>query len=448
LSNQIDKLTKRINEIAKEINFIQRENCSISGVEFVYLMSIILFSNNDVKTLQQQCNDLKEEFDIKITPQALSARQNKKTAKVFLEKVYQLILSENIDKIIEKNDIFKEFQNVYLQDSSIINFHKIKSEFFKGSGGSKNQSSYKLNLIFNIAKMSVKSMTIHRANENDLSLAPNTLQHLNCGDLHIADLGYFILGDFKKMDDMGAYFLSRYKSGTNIYWEKNDKEKFDLISYLSKQEENIIEFKEIYIGKNERLKNRMICYRLPKDVADSRIRKKKAEYKKRAVNPPSKELLKSLQYAIFITNIPKEKVSAKMIGTLYKVRWQIELIFKEFKSLMNIDVMLGKNEATINTFIYGKLITILLITDIKRLAILYSKQVDRELSFVKLINHLTYHQKLEKAILNGKILALLEEIEKDITKYCKTKRKRKTSRQLLDENIGFLETFIQLSLTI
>jgi len=442
LPNLIKKLTKRINKLAKKIKFIQRKNSSISGVEFVYLMSIILFSNNDAKTLEQQCDDLKEEFDINITPQALSSRQNRKTAKVFLEKVYQLLLEEQIDEIIEQNDIFKEFENVYIQDSSIINFHKIQSEFFKGSGGSNNQSSYKLNLIFNIAKMSVKSMTIHGANENDQSLSPNTLEHLNVGDLHISDLGYFVLGEFKKTDDIGAYFLSRYKSGTNLYWKKDDEETLDLISYLDKKKDNIIEFKEIYVGKKERLKCRMICYRLPEDVVTNRIRKKRAEYKNRGLNPPSKKLLANLKYAIFITNIPKEKVSSKMIGTLYKIRWQIELIFKEFKSLMNIDVMQGKNETAIYTFIYGKLITILLITDIKRLAVLYSKKIDRELSFVKLINHLKYKQRLEKAILNGTILELLEEIERDIAKYCKTKRKRKTSRQLLDENIGFLETFL------
>jgi hypothetical protein len=122
LSNQIEKLTKRIEQLAKEIKFIQRENCSISGVEFVHLMSVILFSNNDAKTLQQQCDDLKQGFNINITSQALSARQNRKTAKIFLEKVYQLILEEQIDEIIEQNDIFKEFKNVYLQDSSIINF--------------------------------------------------------------------------------------------------------------------------------------------------------------------------------------------------------------------------------------------------------------------------------------------------------------------------------------
>jgi hypothetical protein len=442
LSNKIEKLTEEINEEAKKIKFIQRENCSISGIEFVYLMSVILFSSTDIKTLQQQCDDLKQEFDINITPQALSARQNRKTAKMFLEKVYQMLLEEEIDQVIEENDIFKEFENVYIQDSSIINFHKIKSDFFKGSGGSKQQSSYKLNLIFNIAKMSVKSITIHQANENDLSISPNTIEHLNCGDLHIADLGYFVLKDFRDINDLGAYFLSRYKSKTNIYLGEDDKNKFDLIPYLDEQKDNIIEFKEIYIGKDERLKCRMICYRLPKDVADTRIRKKRAEYKKKGLNPPSKELLANLRYAIFITNIPKEKVSAEMIGTLYKIRWQIELIFKEFKSLMNIDVMQGQKETSINTFIYGQLINILVITDVKRLAILYAKKVNRELSFVKLIQHLKYNQNLEKAILNGNILELLEEIERDIVKFCKTKRKRKTSRQLLEENVGFLETFL------
>ena len=129
-----------------------------------------------------------------------------------------------------------------------------------------------------------------------------------------------------------------------------------------------------------------------------------------------------------------------MIGTLYKIRWQIELIFKEFKSLMQIDSISGRKDESVNTLIYGKLIMILIVTDIKKVASLYAKKVERELSFVKLIKHLKYRQNLENAILNGTILEFLAEIEQDIIKYCKTKRKRKTSRQLLENNIGFLES--------
>ena len=210
---------------------------------------------------------------------------------------------------------------------------------------------------------------------------------------------------------------------------------------MEKQDSNIIDLKEIYIGVNDKLKSRVIAYRLPQEIANERIRKKRLEYKRRGVNAPSKELLASLKYAIFITNIPKDKVCAKMIGTLYKIRWQIELIFKEFKSLMKIDSISGKKDTSVNTLIYGKLIMILLVTDIKRVVSLYAKKIKRELSFVKLIKHLKYRQNLENAIMDGTILELLEKIERNIKKYCKTKRKRKTSRQLLEEDIGFLESF-------
>lgn len=53
---------------------------------------------------------------------------------------------------------------------------------------------------------------------------------------------------------------------------------------------------------------------------------------------------------------------------------------------------------------------------------------------------LSNKQNLENAILNDTMSELLEEIEQNIVKYCKTKRKRRTSRQLLEENIGFLES--------
>ncbi len=73
---------------------------------------------------------------------------------------------------------------------------------------------------------------------------------------------------------------------------------------------------------------------------------------------------------------------------------------------------------------------ILLVTDIKR-----------ELSFVKLIKYLKYRQNLENAIINGNILEFLKKIKKNIIKFCKAKRKRKTSIEFLDKNIAFLDNF-------
>jgi hypothetical protein len=440
ISKKLKELSEKIEKLAREVKFIQYSTSKISGVEFVQLMSIIMFSTGETKTLEEQCKDLKNEFNIDITTVSLSNKQNKIEASEFLKKVYTLLLKDNIEVVVENNDIFNQFENVYLEDSSIIKFYKIKSDFFKGYGGAKNSSSFKLNLIFNIAKMSIKNMTMYKYNKSDQGLSQYTADHLNKGDLYMADLGYYVLKGFQKIEDKEAFYLSRFQIHTNVYWEEDSAESFDLINYLDKQESSVIDISNVYLGAKEKLQCRMIAYRLPQEVASERIRKKKLEYKRRKGKAPTKKLLASLNYAIFITNIPKEKVSAEMIGTLYKIRWQIELIFKEFKSLMKIDSISGKKDESVNTLIYGKLIMILLVTDIKRVVSLYAKKVKRELSFVKIIKHLKYKQNLENAILNDTILELLEEIEQNIVKYCKTERKRRTSRQLLEENIGFLES--------
>ncbi len=101
------------------------------------------------------------------------------------------------------------------------------------------------------------------------------------GDLHIADLGYFLLKDFKNIDKKEAYYLSRLKYGLLIFWQKDDEKAFDLRDYLAKQNKNIIDFEEIYIGSNDRLKSRLIAYRLPEEVRKNRVRRKKLEYKRR-----------------------------------------------------------------------------------------------------------------------------------------------------------------------
>jgi IS4 transposase len=41
---------------------------------------------------------------------------------------------------------------------------------------------------------------------------------------------------------------------------------------------------------------------------------------------------------------------------LYRMRWQIELLFKRFKSLFNYDEMPSKKENTVKAWFYGKLL--------------------------------------------------------------------------------------------
>ena len=41
-------------------------------------------------------------------------------------------------------------------------------------------------------------------------------------------------------------------------------------------------------------------------------------------------------YVLLVTNLPRERVSAEQIGQAYRLRWQVELMFKEWKSHANL----------------------------------------------------------------------------------------------------------------
>lgn len=66
-----------------------------------------------------------------------------------------------------------------------------------------------------------------------------------------------------------------------------------------------------------------------------------------------------MKYSIFITNIKNNKLSDTQAILLYKSRWQIELLFKLYKSEIMITKLKGKTKSSrIICELYSKLIII------------------------------------------------------------------------------------------
>ena len=49
---------------------------------------------------------------------------------------------------------------------------------------------------------------------------------------------------------------------------------------------------------------------------------------------------------LLVTNLPTDKLSIKEAIVLYRARWQIELLFKRWKSIGLVGLLSGKNDAT------------------------------------------------------------------------------------------------------
>jgi hypothetical protein len=143
--------------------------------------------------------------------------------------------------------------------------------------------------------------------------------------LVIRDLGYFVLGSLQRIMDKQAYFLSRLRYGLHFYDLQGNE--IDWKPLLRRK--GIID-KQILLGKKQRLAVRLLMVPLAQTIVNQKIRRARNDRDKRVNH--SKEYYQWLSYSVFITNVEKDTWTARQAAMAYKTRWQVEIIFKTWKS--------------------------------------------------------------------------------------------------------------------
>jgi IS4 transposase len=101
----------------------------------------------------------------------------------------------------------------------------------------------------------------------------------------------------------------------------------------------------------------------------------------------------------YVTDVPEKIWEAEVVGTVYRLRWQIELTFKDWKSLMNIHILRGTRKERVGCFLYGRLISVVVATIICGFASWYAYEyLKKEVSFHKIISWLRRKDRLAMAI--------------------------------------------------
>jgi hypothetical protein len=76
-------------------------------------------------------------------------------------------------------------------------------------------------------------------------------------------------------------------------------------------------------GGYDKVPVRFIIYKIPLEEHKNRVNKIDKRLKQAKDKRISESYKKELAYSIYITNIPKEVINGKIIGTLYKYRWEL-----------------------------------------------------------------------------------------------------------------------------
>jgi transposase len=116
----------------------------------------------------------------------------------------------------------------------------------------------------------------------------------------------------------------------------------------------------ITIGKGEDAFNcRLIAVAVPEEVWAERIRK--AQIRAKSVGYQlTDEYKHRCRFSLFITNTTQEMLEASGITQLYRLRWQIELMFKTWKSLLNVHKVKAVKKDRLECHLIAKFIWILI----------------------------------------------------------------------------------------
>jgi hypothetical protein len=384
--------------------------------------------------------------NIDISNQALAKYFYRQSSVELIRSIYEKIFLFQREKLlcdISKNDsqALSQFNRILIQDSTICVLREQLKAHYKGSGGCASKASLKIDVIHELKTATILKISISAGNKPDISESGAILTEIQNGDLVLRDLGYFKLSILAQFAEKNAFFISRYNPHLNVYLKSDDTSPIKLGSYLQTQYAhlNVIDI-DIYLG-DAKEKFRLIAYRVPPEISNQRRRKARRNAISKG-RTAGEAYLNLFDYVILITNVPREKAKAELIGTIYRVRWNIELIFKTWKSLFNLQLNLQGYKATrIECFVYTILILALLTTIIhgwlKRMGI---DVIGEEISLERLSKWLLNSQGYFWLLWQG-VAKLEEGILKNLRSITKQKRKRKTTLERVASCECYLEKY-------
>ena len=347
---------ERAQQIAKEQGWHKRQG-KISPFEFLY--SALGQGSALELTLNAQAGSLSEP----VTRQAIDQRYSPAAVDFFKSAFYESLatsLSWKTDSVMTQS-LQHCFAAVRLFDSTHCPCSDALAQLFPACGGGGGEAGVKVLLAYDYGAGQLHPLAVLPGKCSDQALAEQVAQALGPGELGVWDKGFYKAGALRRVRERGAYFLTPWPQGVAVHRLKADGqrgERLDMAGELKASTHNCLEWPAVELGQTQDSQLgpvRLIAYRLRQEQADRRrahLREKCRTYGRQ----PTAAALELAGWLILLTNAPGDLLPTAAVGFLYRVRWQVELIFKQWKSVLRLDVLPSQNPFRVQCEIWGRLL--------------------------------------------------------------------------------------------
>jgi IS4 transposase len=240
----------------------------------------------------------------------------------------------------------RQFRDILVTDSTVIRLHELLAKAFPACRTNHTQAALKVHLVMCAAgagKQSVKVTAERCHDRRALVLGPWAR-----GKLLLFDLGYFDFRLFRRLDELGGYFVSRLKRSSNPtivaqnrLWRGRSvavvgERIWDVVDRLQRE--------ELDVTVQVRSRHRAYAGRRSSELRTFRVVGVRDEA--------------SGEYHLYITNIDVEVLPPTDIARVYAVRWEVELLFKELKSHYRLDQIPSRKRHVVEAMLYAALLSL------------------------------------------------------------------------------------------
>ncbi|WP_139213357.1 IS4 family transposase [Bacillus sp. 5mfcol3.1] len=385
-----------LNQLAIEAGGMKRKR-KCHGHHF---LSLCVWLNQQVATtsLTQLCSQLETSTGVLLSPEGLNRRFNSASVAFF------------------PHSLSSYFERIRILDSTTFQVPDRFAATYPGAGGCSHTAGVKIQLEYDLLSGEFSDVKIEPGKRSDQAYGATRTDMIQKNELYIRDLGYFRLQDFKSIQDKQGYYLSRLKLPTKIY-----RKEFETVVFKTKSSQlkpvyiqihledimkqlqpgQVYELDDVYVGSKDKLPTRIVVYRCTEEQKQKRQRDRAIREMKKGITYTDRtKLLQGI--TVYMTNIPSEWVPKEKIYDLYSLRWQIELLFKIWKSWFQIHRCKTIKQERLECHLYGQLISILLCSSTMfKMRELLLRKKQKELSEYKAMYmikdyFLLFHQALQK----------------------------------------------------
>jgi len=254
----------------------------------------------------------------------------------FMRAVFQELLANLSQSVLRPlaGTALSAFEDVVIQDGSSFAVHDALAKSFGGRFTTIRPAAVEVHTFLSVFRDQVIRAQVAADKEAERDFLPpaGALR----GKLWLADRGYESLDYWERVDQGGGFFIVRGKKSLNphvvhVRGLGRSRQRFaghrlhDILARLPRRRlDLVVEFRAF---RDRPLRLRLVLVWIPTRRS----------------------------FLTLVTNVSRRRMNARQVSGVYRLRWQVELVFKEWKSYANLHAFVSRSPTLVEGLIWASL---------------------------------------------------------------------------------------------